>query len=184
MTPTPRQTKWATATTTGPVRRPTALLRLFVEHGQSPWLAQLSRDDLEDGSLSRMVHAGMRGVVATRTTGATAIETSDVQAACAILRPVYDSSQATDGFVSVEASPASKETGSAAASARRLQQQIDRPNLMVAIPASPRGLPAVQAMVSIGANINATSIVSIARYSAVIDAYLSGLEAFIVEGGE
>jgi predicted secreted protein len=106
MTPTPRQTNCATVTTTAPVARPTARLRLFVEQGPSPWLAQLSRHDLEEGSSSRMVSAGIRGVPAVL-------------------------------FVSVEAPPVSDETAAAPVWARRLHQQIDRHNLLVAIPATP-----------------------------------------------
>ena len=83
MSTVPRQERSATVPTNGTASRPTALLRLFVEQGQSPCLGHFSRAELEDGSLSRMVTAGIRGVTAHLTARATAIEVSDVLAACA-----------------------------------------------------------------------------------------------------
>jgi transaldolase len=184
MTTRPRQEIWAPDTAAGRVSEPPALLRLFVEQGQSPWLDHLTRDDLEDGFLSRMVAAGIRGVTARLAARATAIEVSDVLAACDILRPVHESSHTLDGFVSVGLPPSGPGAPAAAASARELHQRIDRPNLLVAIPATSQGLRVVRSMVAIGVNINVTSIFSVVRYSAVIDAYLSGLEALIAAGGD
>lgn len=184
MTTTLRHENRAPVTTTGAVSGPTALLRLFVEQGQSPWLDRLSRHHVEDGSLRRMVSAGIRGVIADLSAPATAIDVSDVQEACDILRPVYDSSDAIDGFVSVEVPPAPSDRSRSPASALWLRRRIDRPNLLVAIPATSQGILAIRSMVSAGANINATSIFSIDGYSAVIDAYLSGLEVLVAEGGD
>ena len=101
------------------------------------------------------------------------------------MRPVYETSQGEDGFVSIEVAPtlANRSRG-AMAGARRLHQRISRPNLLVAIPATSLGVAAAQAAISSGRNINATSILSISRYSAVIDAYQSGLETFIDRGGD
>jgi transaldolase len=191
---------------------PNALLRLFVEGGQSPWLDRLTRADLVSGRLVRLVAAGIRGVTASSavlaeslevsseyddqlawlfSTGCTAEEAyrelaaTDVLAACAVLRPVYEKSHALDGFVSIEVAPTlAARTGGAVAGARRLHQRIDRPNLLVAIPANRQGVPAIEATVSRGRNVDATSIFSLARYSEVIDAYLSGLEAFVARGGD
>ena len=191
---------------------PSALLRLFVEQGQSPWLDHLSRERLVDGSLSQLVMTGIRGVTANPavlaraldvspaydeqlswlfSTGCTAEEAyrelavADAQAACAILRPVYETSQGEDGFVSVEVAPTlTRHTRGAMAGARRLHQRIDRPNLLAAIPATSLGVPAVQATIASGRNINASSIFSLSRYSAVIDAYQSGLETFVERGGD
>lgn len=202
----------APGTATGPHRGPSPLLRMYVERGQSPWLDHLTREAVTSGRLSRMVAAGVRGVTADPTALAKALDVSaeydeqlswlfstgcteeeayrevaatDVQAACAVLHPVHQTSQAVDGFVSIEVAPAlARRTRGAMAAARRLHQRIDRPNLMVAIPATPQGIPAVHAMVSAGSNINAISIFSIDRYSTVIDAYLSGLETFVAQGGD
>jgi transaldolase len=180
----PRRGRWTPAPTSGTASRPTALLRLFVEQGQSPWLDRLTRVDLEDGSLSRMVAAGIRGVTAHLTARAAAIEVSDVLAAYAILRPVHASSHGLDGYVSVEVPSSELGARASAASAHAFHQRIARPNLLVAIPASPQGLRVVRSMVSIGANVDATSIFSVARYSGAIDAYLSGLEALVAAGGD
>jgi transaldolase len=180
----PRRGRWTPAPTSGTASRPTALLRLFVEQGQSPWLDRLTRVDLEDGSLSRMVAAGIRGVTAHLTARAAAIEVSDVLAAYAILRPLHASSHGLDGYVSVEVPSSELGARASAASAHAFHQRIARPNLLVAIPASPQGLRVVRSMVSIGANVDATSIFSVARYSGAIDAYLSGLEALVAAGGD
>jgi transaldolase len=190
---------------------PSLLRRLCNEGGQSPWLDHLSRAAIASGRLGRRVADGILGVTANPGVLALALETSsdydeqlawlistgctveeayrelaatDVLAACALLRPVYETSQVGDGFVSIEVAPTlARTTRGAVAAARRLRQRIDRPNLLVAIPASPEGLPAIQETVSKGRNIHATSIFSVNRYSAVIDAYLSGLEAFVARGG-
>ncbi len=118
---------------------------------------------------------------------------TDILAACALLLPAYETSQGLDGLVSLEVPsllasrlpplPAPRTEDSIVA-ARRLHQRIDRPNFLVAIPATPRGLPLIRAMISAGRSVNITSIVSIDRYSTVIDAYLSGLETFIGRGGD
>ena len=190
----------------------TRLQRLYAEQGQSPWLDNLTRGYLRDGTLSRMVAAGIRGVTANPTILARAIEASsdydeqfswltsagcsveeaywelvatDVIAACAILRPVYDASDGTDGFVSVEVAPElANDTAATIASARQLHQRIDKPNLLVKIPATAEGVPAVEAMIAEGRNINVTLIFSLSRYAQIIEAYLSGLETFTSNGGD
>jgi transaldolase len=195
-----------------PAPGPSVLQGLYDAEGQSPWLDHLSRADIPSGRLGRRVAAGIRGITANPAVLALALETSpaydeqlswlfstgctaqeayrelaatDVLAACALLRPVYETSQTVDGFVSIEVAPTlARSTRGALAAARRLRQRIDRPNLLVAIPATPEGIPAIQATVSAGRSIHATSIFSNDRYSAVIDAYLSGLEAFVARGGD
>jgi transaldolase len=188
------------------------LLGLYADDGQSPWLDHLTRKDLVTGRLSRLVGAGVRGVTVNRGILAGALETSpeyveqlsslllnrrtteeahwelaatDVQAACAVLRPVYESSSTEDGFVSVEIAPSqARRTSSAIAAVHDLRDRIDRPNLLIGIPASARGVPALQAAVSAGFNTNATAIRSTDRYATVIDAYLAGLEKFVEDGGD
>ena len=104
-------------------------------------------------------------------------------AALAILRPVFDASDGGDGFVSVEVAPSlAHDTEGTIAAARVLHQRIDRPNVLVKIPATQEGVPAIRQMISEGRSINVTLIFSIDRYDEVIEAYLSGLEALAASG--
>ena len=179
------------------------LQRLYAEQGQSPWLDNLTRGYLRDGTLARMVGDGIRGVTANPTIFARAIEGSadydeqfasltavgvpvedaywelviaDVTAALAVLRPVYDAAAGTDGFVSVEVAPElAREIHATIAAARALHERIDEPNLFVKIPATAEGIPAIEAMIAEGRSINITLIFSLARYAEVIEAYLRGL---------
>jgi len=190
----------------------TKLQRLHAEQDQSPWLDNLTRGYLRDGTLSRMVERGIRGVTANPTIIAKAIQGSedyeeqldslissghsaeeaywelaiaDVTDALKILRPVFDASAMSDGFVSIEVAPAlARNTAATIEGARMLHERIDRPNLMVKIPATAEGIPAIESMVAEGRNINVTLIFSLARYAQVIEAYLSGLESFTATGGD
>ena len=188
------------------------LIRLFVEQGQSAWLDNLNRPYLRDGTLSRYVADGIRGVTANPTIVATAIEASDayddqiaalvgsgtsledmywdlavtdVIDALRVLRPTFDSSDGGDGFVSIEVSPGlARDTDGTVAAARELHERISEPNLLVKIPATPEGVPAIEAMTAEGRNINVTLIFSLERYSQVLEAYLSGLEQLAQRGGD
>jgi transaldolase len=147
----------------------TKLHRLYDEHGQSPWLDNLTRTYLRDGTLARYVAHGIRGVTANPTILAKAIEgsdaydeqfaaliaagttindaywelvTDDVRDALTLLRPTFDESGGTDGFVSIEVAPElARGTDATIAAARDLHQRIDRPNLFVKIPATAEGIP-------------------------------------------
>jgi transaldolase len=190
----------------------TKLQRLYAEYGQSPWLDNLTRHYLRDGTLARMVADGIRGVTANPTIFARAIDASadyddqfaslmeaggsvedaywelvvaDISAALAVLRPVFDDADGTDGFVSVEVAPElAWDTQATIDAARGLHERIDQPNLFVKIPATAQGVPAIEAMIAEGRSINITLIFSLARYAEVIEAYLSGLEAFTASGGD
>jgi transaldolase len=190
----------------------TRLQRLYAEHGQSPWLDNLTRGLLRDGELARMVADGIRGVTANPTIFARAIGgssaydeqfaaltadgrsledaywelvVSDVTAALAVLGPVFDQSHHADGFVSVEVAPQiAYDTQATIAAARALHERIEQPNLFVKIPATAQGIPAVEAMIAEGRSVNITLIFSLARYAEVIEAYLSGLETFTAAGGD
>jgi transaldolase len=190
----------------------TRLQRLYDEQGQSPWLDNLTRVYLRDGTLGRLVADGIRGVTANPTIFARAIEGSDaydeqfatliaqgrpvvdaywdlvvddIIDALGVLRPTFESSGGTDGFVSVEVAPElARDTDATIAAARQLHERIAQPNLFVKIPATGEGVPAIQAMVAEGRSINITLIFSLARYAEVIDAYLSGLEALAQRGGD
>jgi transaldolase len=190
----------------------TMLQRLHDEQGQSPWLDNLTRVYLRDGTLGRLVAGGIRGVTANPTIFARAIEGSDaydeqfatriaqgrsvvdaywdlvvddISDALGVLRPTFDASGGTDGFVSVEVAPElARDTEATIAAARQLHERIARPNLLVKIPATGEGVPAIQAMIAEGGSINITLIFSLARYAEVIDAYLAGLDTFAQRGGD
>ena len=189
----------------------TTLDRLYTEFGQSPWLDNLTRGYLRDGTLARMVADGIRGVTANPTIFTKAIVGSadydeqfaaltaaghpledaywqmvvdDITAALAVLRPVFDAG-GVDGFVSVEVGPElARDTEATLAAARALHERIAAPNLFVKIPATAEGVPAVQAMIAEGRSINITLIFSLARYEQIIEAYLSGLESLVERGGD
>jgi transaldolase len=190
----------------------TKLQRLYQEQGQSPWLDNLTRPYLRDGTLGRLVADGIRGVTANPTIFARAIEGSDaydeqfatriaqgrpvtdaywdlvvddIVDALGVLRPTFDASSGTDGFVSVEVAPElARDTDATIAAARQLHQRIAQPNLLVKIPATGEGVPAIQAMTAEGRSINVTLIFSLARYAEVIEAYLAGLETLAQRGGD
>jgi transaldolase len=190
----------------------TKLQRLYQDQGQSPWLDNLTRPHLRDGTLARLVAEGIRGVTANPTILAKAIQASDaydeqfarlvsagrpvpdaywelviddLARALAVLRPTFDAAGGTDGFVSIEVAPElAGDTAATIAAARDLHERIAQPNLFVKIPATPQGVPAIRAMIAEGRNINVTLIFSLARYAEVIEAYLSGLEALAERGGD
>ena len=190
----------------------TKLHRLFDEQGQSPWLDNLTRAYLREGTLARFVRDGIRGVTANPTIFAKAIEgssaydeqvgalasggtsiidtywtlvTDDVRDALTLLRATFDATGGLDGFVSVEVAPElARDTAGTITAARDLHTRIDQPNLLVKIPATAEGIPAIQAMTAEGRSINITLIFSLSRYREVIDAYLSGLEDYAHNGGD
>lgn len=197
----------------GPEGRPTSRLRcLSDEQGQSPWLDNLTRPYLQDGTLARLVADGVHGVTANPTIIARAIESSntydeqfhglvaagwtvekaywqlaitDVVGALRILRPTFDASDGADGFVSIEVSPElAHDTGATIAAARDLHDRIREPNLLVKIPATAEGVPAIEAMTGEGRSINVTLLFSLARYAEVLEAYLRGLEKLARCGGD
>ncbi len=183
---------------------PTRLHLLFDQHGQSPWLDDLTRGYLTGGQLSRWVSSGIRGVTSNPTTfqraivGSTEYDeqfaeliragcsvdeaywqmvTDDVTAALADLRPVYDASGGADGFVSVEVAPdLAHDTAGTVAAARALHDRIGEPNLFVKVPATTEGITAIRQLVAEGRSINVTLVFGLPRYGDVIEAYLAGLE--------
>ncbi|MGH9072342.1 MAG: transaldolase, partial [Acidimicrobiales bacterium] len=181
----------------------TKLHELFDQQGQSPWIDNLKRSYVTDGELARLAGEGIRGVTSNPTIFAKAIQGSedydedftrlvgtmsvedaywelvvdDVTKALAILRPLHDSSGGVDGFVSLEVAPSlAHDTKGTIAAARHLNQRIAQPNLYVKIPATAKGVPAIQKMISEGRSINVTLIFSLERYDKVITAYIEGLE--------
>ena len=189
----------------------TNLERLFHEQGQSPWLDNLQRSYLTDGTLERRIAEGIRGVTSNPTIFQKAIQggdqydeqfadllatktvedaywelvIADIEGALRAFDPVARDSGGADGFVSIEVSPAlADDTDGTIRSARYLHERINRPNLFVKIPATEASVPAIEAMVSEGRNINVTLIFSLERYRQVMEAYLSGLETWVGAGGD
>jgi transaldolase len=181
------------------------LIRLYEEFGQSPWLDNLKRGYLTSGELARLRDEGIRGQTSNPTIFQKAIEGSadyddqfrtliaaadpivddywalvlhDINGALDVFVPLYESSGGGDGFVSVEVAPdIANDTDATVMAARHLHETIARPNLMVKIPATAAGVPAIRQMISEGRSINVTLIFSLERYEAVLEAYLAGLEA-------
>ncbi len=189
----------------------TRLHELYSDQGQSPWIDNLDRPGILGGGLARLVAEGIRGVTSNptifekamtasdaydeqfaRLVGQGSVESAfwdmaveDVTHACEVLRPVHDQSGGADGFVSLEVSPAlASDTAGTVEAARGLHTRISLPNLMVKVPATEAGVPAVRTMIAEGRNINVTLIFSLPRYEQVIEAYIGGLEAFAASGGE
>ena len=180
------------------------LTALFNEFGQSIWLDNLSRAHLNDGSLGARIAQGVRGLTSNPTIFAKAIQGStdydnqfgalmaadvapvdaywhmvidDIQVACDAFAPLYESSDAVDGYVSVEVAPElSRNTAGTLSAARELHERVDRANVMIKIPATVEGLPAIQSMIAEGRSVNVTLIFSPERHQAVMEAYISGLE--------
>ena len=176
----------------------------LASHGVSVWLDDLSRELVRNGELATLVERGVVGVTSNPTIFAaalakgesydeqlrglvadgadvdaavTAITTLDVQEACDVLRPVYDASDGVDGRVSLEVEPGlAKDTQGTLEQARLLHRLVDRPNLMVKIPATVEGLPAITGALADGISVNVTLIFSLDRYRAVLNAWLDGLE--------
>jgi transaldolase len=188
------------------------LRRLHAECGQSPWLDNLKRDLLTSGELARVRDSGVRGLTSNPTIFQKAIQGSvaydeqfrrllaagcsisecfwemvlaDIVGALDVFAPVYDESSGGDGFVSVEVDPhLANDTAGTAAAALDLWSRVDRPNLMVKIPATRAGLPAIRAAIAAGVNVNVTLIFGLERYRDVMEAYVSGLEDRMAAGGE
>ncbi|MEM7031475.1 MAG: transaldolase [Chloroflexota bacterium] len=109
----------------------------------------------------------------------------DIVDAADLMRPVYDRTNSADGYVSLEVSPTlAHDTEGSIEEARRLFSQVDRPNLMIKIPATPAGIPAIATLIGEGINVNVTLMFSLQHYEDVVNAYLTGLEKFDKQGGD
>src|SRR5580700_2028321 len=188
-------------------------LRGLSEYGQSVWLDYIRRSLITSGELKRLVvEDGLRGVTSNPAifekaiVGSTDYEAvieskesagldakglyekiavKDVQDAADILRPVYDESKRHDGYVSLEVSPLlANDTAGTLEEARRLWKTVDRVNLMVKVPATPEGIPAVRQLISEGINVNVTLLFSRDAYEQVAKAYIEGLTARAAAGGD
>jgi transaldolase/glucose-6-phosphate isomerase len=181
--------------------------------GQSPWLDYIHRGMIASGELARRIaEDGIRGVTSNPTIfekavatghdydeqitalargGATLLEaykaivTDDIRAAADVLRPVYDASRGDDGYVSLEVDPdLARDTKATIARARELFDAVGRPNVMIKIPGTKEGLPAVEETIASGIPVNVTLIFSVKRYMEVAEAYIRGLERLLDGGGD
>ena len=171
--------------------------------GQSPWHDNIRRQQLTSGKLKGMIEAGdITGLTSNPTIFEQAIESKDYDAEIAelakagktslqifdaiaiedirdaadLFKPVFDRTQGNDGYVSIEVAPHfARDSTATIAEAKRLWAAVDRPNVMVKIPATLEGLPAIEACLAEGLNINVTLIFSLERYDAVMNAYINGL---------
>ena len=189
-------------------------LKDLLKFGQSVWLDYIRRDLLTSGELKRLIEEdGLRGMTSNPTifekaiTGGTLYDDllnslkprtdldakgryeilaiRDIQDAADILRPVYDSSKRRDGYVSLEVSPyLARDTRGSLEEARRLWKTVGRENVMIKIPGTAEGLPAIQQALSEGININVTLLFAQEVYVKVAEAYIAGLEQFAKNGGD
>src|SRR5215211_7664281 len=179
--------------------------------GQSLWYDNIQRQLLESGELNAMIERGdIRGVTSNPTIFNNAIAKSkdydsalkslawagwdaekifwqlaieDIRAACDAFAPLYEETNGGDGYVSIEVSPdVAHDTDATLAQAEQLWARVRRPNLMVKIPATKAGIPAIRKAISVGINVNVTLIFSLQRYAEVMEAYLSGLEDHLAAG--
>ena len=178
--------------------------------GQSVWLDYLRRGMVRSGELEGLIHDGLRGMTSNPTIFEHAIGGSadyddalkdmaaspktdrevfealaiqDVREAADLFRPVYERTDGADGFVSLEVSPAlARDTEGSIAEARRLWRAVDRPNLMIKIPGTREGWPAIERCLREGININITLLFSVEHYREVAEAYLRALEARVRDG--
>jgi transaldolase len=181
------------------------LTDLYDRQGQSPWLDNVRRDWIHDGTMQGWVDRGVRGVTSNPTIFQKAISAGDaydeqfrsllkqgtsvldsywemvvddIRNTLGLLRPVHDASDGLDGYVSIEVSPLlARDTAGTTDAARHLHDLIDQPNLYVKIPGTAEGLPAVRQMISEGKSVNVTLLFSVDRYREVMEAYIGGLEA-------
>jgi transaldolase/glucose-6-phosphate isomerase len=192
-------------------RRPSPIKELS-HAGQSLWLDNIRRQLITSGELARLRDEGLTGVTSNPTIFEKAVSGStdydeamvrlvtakrkpeeilwelmveDIQAAADVFHEVHRKTKGADGYVSIEVSPTvANSTARTIAFAEVLKRRTHRPNVMVKIPATKPGVPAIRDQISKGHNINVTLIFSVKRYAEVIEAYLSGLEALQRKGGD
>ena len=197
--------------TTTPASIAVNSLRALTQFGQSVWLDYIRRSLITSGELQRMItEDGLRGVTSNPAIFEKAIAGStdykdllddpesrkldakslyekiavrDIQDAASVLEQVYTATNKRDGYVSLEVSPTlAHDTAGTLEEARRLWKQVDRKNLMIKVPATPEGIPAIRQLISEGINVNITLLFAQSAYEQVAEAYLAGLEARAAQG--
>jgi transaldolase len=190
---------------------PASPIGLLMQERQSVWLDFMHRRMLKDGELKTLIEArGVRGATSNPTIFEQAIGQSDayddaiqklaatgkdsiaiyetlaiedIRMACDQFRPIFEMTRGKDGFVSMEVSPRlAHDTAGTIAEARRLWKAIDRPNVMIKIPGTVEGVPAIMQTLAEGLNINITLLFAVPMYEQVIDAYLTALEQRVAAG--
>jgi transaldolase len=188
------------------------LVELHV-YGQSFWYDNIRRQFLQDGTLQKLIEQdGLRGMTSNPSIFEKAIGHSqdyddqirelvaqgadadaiyealalaDIQAACDLFADLYAESDGGDGFVSLEVSPhLARDTAGTVSEAKRLFTAVNRPNLMIKVPATAEGIPAIEALIGSGINVNITLMFNMAHYEAVAQAYINGLRRLLAEGGD
>jgi len=185
-------------------------LEQLAELGQAVWLDFIRRSLITSGKLQALVDEGLRGMTSNPTIFEQAIAGSDdydqdlrrlvagtrsvmeiyealamddIRRAADVLRPVYNASDGIDGYVSLEVNPQlAHDTEGTVAEARRLFAALGRPNVMIKVPSTPAGIPAIRTLIGDGVNVNITLIFSLDHYRAVTEAYISGLEDLAAGG--
>ena len=179
------------------------------QYGQSIWYDNISRTLLENGEIQRLIDEdGVLGITSNPSIFEKAIANStiydntigemveadvndiyealaiqDIQDAADLLRPIFDSTNGDDGYVSLEVSPLiANDTDTTIEEAKRLYATVDRPNVMIKIPATDAGLPAIEEVIASGINVNVTLIFSLEYYAKVVESYLKGLERRLENG--
>jgi transaldolase len=188
------------------------IVRLSRDYGQSMWIDFISRDALASGELARLIESGVRGltsnpaifekaisgstiydadIAALAAEGGSAqdiyegLAVADIVSAADLLRPVYDETAGLDGYASLEVSPElAYDTDGTIAEAKRLFASVARPNVMIKIPGTPEGIPAIAESIGSGININVTLLFGLDAYEAAAHAYLDGLTALARAGGD
>jgi len=189
-------------------------LKALQDYGQAVWLDFLSRGFIAKGGLKKLVDDdGLRGVTSNPSIFEHAIGNSDeyddairhmlkehdrsandifealavedIQKATDVLRPVFEATHGADGFVSIEVSPyLAMETDATIAEAKKLWRAVDRKNVMIKVPGTPQGLPAIRELIAEGINVNITLLFAQSVYEDVVEAYLKGLEMLAERGGD
>ena len=189
-----------------------AKLTELAELGQAIWLDYIRRSFITTGELQALIERGLRGVTSNPTIFDKAIAGStdydedlrrlvkegksdteiyeelvldDIGRTADVLRPVYEKTSGLDGYVSLEVSPAlANDTDGTIAEARRFFSKLERPNVMIKVPSTGAGIPAIEALIGEGVNVNVTLIFSLGHYEPVAEAYITGLERRLAAGGD
>lgn len=187
-------------------------LHELLKLGQSIWYDNIRRALIESGELAALFAAGVRGVTSnpsifekaiiestdydeqlrqlvaekkTVTEMYEALVLQDIQQAADLARPIYDESGGLDGYVSLEVNPdLAHDTEGTIAEARRLYARLDRPNVMIKVPATQAGIPAIKTLIGEGINVNVTLLFAVDNYEQVATTYIAGLETLAASGGE
>lgn len=188
------------------------LVKLYA-YGQSFWYDNIRRQFLRDETIEKLIEKdGLRGITSNPSIFQKAIGNSDdydeqlqklvqegksateiyealvladIQAACDLFTDLYKTSNGGDGFVSLEVSPhLARDTNGTVEEARRLYHAVNRPNVMIKVPATPAGIPAIQRLIGEGINVNVTLMFSMDHYENVATAYINGIKKLVADGGD